>query len=65
LLTDRDEMSNLNRGPSIDASYHVSAHLAKVIFLLQNTDFDYLVQMFIAIDINIYTRHMYTERLQI
>ena len=29
LLTDRDEMSNLNRGPSIDASYQVSVHLAK------------------------------------
>jgi hypothetical protein len=29
LLKDRDEMSNLNRGPSIDASYHVSVHLAK------------------------------------
>jgi hypothetical protein len=29
LLTDRDEMSNLYRGPSIDASYHVSVHLAK------------------------------------
>jgi hypothetical protein len=23
---DRDEMSNLNRGPSIDASYQVSVH---------------------------------------
>ena len=29
LLTDRDGMSNLNRGPSIDASYQVSEHLAK------------------------------------
>jgi hypothetical protein len=29
LLTDRDEMSNLNRGPSIDASYQVSVHLAE------------------------------------
>jgi hypothetical protein len=29
LLTDWDEMSNLYRGPSIDASYHVSIHLAK------------------------------------
>ena len=27
LLTDWDEMSNLNRGPSIDASYQVSIHL--------------------------------------
>jgi len=26
---DCDEMSNLNRGPSIDASYHVSVYLAK------------------------------------
>jgi hypothetical protein len=31
LLTDRDEMSNLYRGPSIDASYQVSVHLAKQI----------------------------------
>jgi hypothetical protein len=29
LLMDRDEMSNLYRGPSIDASYHVSVYLAK------------------------------------
>jgi hypothetical protein len=29
LLTDRDGMSKLYRGPSIDASYHVSDHLAK------------------------------------
>jgi hypothetical protein len=29
LLTDGDEMSNLYRGPSIDASYQVSVHLAK------------------------------------
>ena len=26
---DRDEISNLYRGPPIDASYHVSVHLAK------------------------------------
>jgi hypothetical protein len=26
---DRDEMSNLYRGPSIDASYQVSVHLAE------------------------------------
>jgi hypothetical protein len=26
---DRDEMSNLYRGPSTDASYQVSVHLAK------------------------------------
>ena len=26
---DRDEMSNIYREPSIDASYHVSVHLAK------------------------------------
>jgi hypothetical protein len=31
LLTDRDEMSNLYRGPPIDASYQVSVHLAKQI----------------------------------
>ena len=30
LLMDQDEISNLYRGPSIDASYHqVSVHLAK------------------------------------
>ena len=29
LLTDRDAMSNIYRGPSIDASYQVSDHLAK------------------------------------
>ena len=29
LLTDRDEMSNLHRGHSIDASCHVSFNLAK------------------------------------
>jgi hypothetical protein len=29
LLTDRDEISNLFRGPSIDASYQVSVQLAK------------------------------------
>ena len=29
LLTDRDGMSNLYRGPSIDASYQVSVHLAE------------------------------------
>jgi hypothetical protein len=29
LLMDRDEMSNLYRGHSIDASYQVSVHLAK------------------------------------
>ena len=29
MLTDRDEMSNLHRGHSIDASYQVSVHLAK------------------------------------
>jgi hypothetical protein len=29
LLTDRDKMSKLYRGPSIDASYQVSVHLAK------------------------------------
>ena len=29
LLIDRDEMSNLDRGPSIDDSYQVSVHLVK------------------------------------
>ena len=29
LLMDRDKMCNLQRGPSIDASYQVSAHLAE------------------------------------
>ena len=28
-VTDQDGMSNLYRGPSIDASYNVSDHLAK------------------------------------
>ena len=28
-VTDRDRMRNLYRGPSIDASYHVSDHLAE------------------------------------
>jgi hypothetical protein len=28
LLTDRDEMSKFCRGPSIEASYQVSVHLA-------------------------------------
>ena len=29
LLTDKDEISKVYRGPSIDASYQVSVHLAK------------------------------------
>jgi hypothetical protein len=29
LLMDQDEMSNLYRGPSMDASYQISVHLAK------------------------------------
>ena len=29
LLTDRDEMSNIHRGHSIEASYQVSVNLAK------------------------------------
>ena len=29
LLTDRDDICNIYRGPSIDASYQVSVHLAK------------------------------------
>ena len=29
LLTDQDKMSNLYRGPAIDASYQVSVHFAK------------------------------------
>ena len=29
LLTDRNEISSLYRGPSIEASYQVSVHLAK------------------------------------
>ena len=29
MLTDRDEMSSLYKGPSIDASYQVSVHLAE------------------------------------
>ena len=31
LLMDRDEMSNLYRGPAIDASYQVSVHLANAV----------------------------------
>jgi hypothetical protein len=30
LLTDQNGMSNSHRGPSIDASYHVLVHLAKM-----------------------------------
>jgi hypothetical protein len=30
LLTDQNGMSNSYRGPSIDASYHVSVHLSKL-----------------------------------
>jgi hypothetical protein len=30
-LTDQNGMSNSHRGPSIDASYHVSVHLAKLL----------------------------------
>ena len=29
MLTDRDEMNNLYRGPSIDAFYQVSVHLVE------------------------------------
>jgi hypothetical protein len=29
LLMDRDKMSNLYKGPSIDASYQISVHLAE------------------------------------
>jgi hypothetical protein len=29
LLTDRDEMSIIYRGPAIDAPYQISVHLAK------------------------------------
>ena len=29
MLTDQDEMSNIHRGHSIDASYQVLVHLAK------------------------------------
>jgi len=31
MLTDWNKISNLNRGPSIDASYQVSVHLAKAL----------------------------------
>jgi hypothetical protein len=30
LLTDQNGMSNSYKGPSIDASYHISVHLAKL-----------------------------------
>jgi hypothetical protein len=36
---DRDEMSNLDRGPPIDASYQVSVHLANALH-----DGSYLMQ---------------------
>jgi hypothetical protein len=36
LLTDRNEMSNLIRGPSIDASYQVSVHLANRAILVSD-----------------------------
>jgi hypothetical protein len=36
LLTDQDEISNLYRGPSIDASYQVSVHLAKLTIFSQD-----------------------------
>jgi hypothetical protein len=34
LLMDQNEMSKFHRGPSIDASYHVSVHLAKLFHVL-------------------------------
>jgi hypothetical protein len=34
LLTDQDEISNLYRGPSIDASYQVSVHAPYSIHIL-------------------------------
>jgi hypothetical protein len=40
LWTDRDEMSNLYRGPSINASYQVSIHLA-----MQQLEYDQDNQM--------------------
>jgi hypothetical protein len=30
-ITDQNGMSNSHRGPSMDASYHVSVHLAKLL----------------------------------
>jgi hypothetical protein len=33
---DQDEISNLYRGPSIDASYQVSVHLAKLTIFSQD-----------------------------
>jgi hypothetical protein len=36
LLTDQNGMSNAHRGPSIDASYHVSVHLAKLFQIFRN-----------------------------
>jgi hypothetical protein len=35
LLTDQDKMSKIYGGPSIDASYQVSVHLAIILFLEQ------------------------------
>jgi hypothetical protein len=37
LLTDRDEISNLYRGPSINASYQVSVQLAMGIMVFSAT----------------------------
>ena len=31
MLTDRDEMSNLYRGPTVDASYQVSVHFGQAV----------------------------------
>ena len=54
MLTDRDELSILYRGPAIDAAYQVSVHLAKqfqrkIFFLIgqSETRIAYMVAMFV------------------
>ena len=49
MLTDQDEMSNLNRGPTIDASYQVLLHLAKWFQKSTNQKQEFpMVAMFLA-----------------
>ena len=41
LLTDQNGMSKSHRGPSIDASYHVSVHLAKLFQSIRFLEIDH------------------------
>jgi hypothetical protein len=45
LLMDRDKMSKLYKGPSIDASYHVSVHLAEGFYQDCSFCLDWLTNM--------------------